>query len=164
VWFVNDTDCRSAIYAAKPNLLVYFDREVHGSWKADICRIAALYLTGGHYFDVDMEVVDPWVPDRNVAFATATTPNKTRYYQSFLASEQNGRILEEALDEMLLFYETKAVRTGKLLGCDTLKTAFDSVAISERGRIIILEEVQFAEDEAAKSCEITALDAAATLG
>jgi hypothetical protein len=150
VWFLNDTDCRSAIYAAKPNLLVFFDREVHGSWKADICRIAALYLTGGHYFDVDMEVVDPWVPDRNVAFATATTPDKTRYYQSFLASEQNGRILEEALDEMLLFYETKAVRTGKLLGCDTLKTAFDSVAISERGRTIILEEVQFAEDEAAK--------------
>jgi hypothetical protein len=109
-----------------------------------------LYLTGGHYFDVDMEVVDPWVPDRNVSFATATNPDKTRYFQSFLASERRGRILEEALDQLLLFYETKAVRTGKLLGCDTLKFAFDSVAISERGRTIILDEVQFSEDEASE--------------
>jgi hypothetical protein len=31
VWFLNDTDYRSVIYTAKPNLLVYFDREKHGS-------------------------------------------------------------------------------------------------------------------------------------
>jgi mannosyltransferase OCH1-like enzyme len=149
VWFLNDMDCRSAIYAAKPNLLVYFDREVHGSWKADICRVAALYLTGGYYFDVDMEAVDPWIPDRNVTFATALQPDKTRYFQSFLASERRGGILEVALDEMLLFYETKMIRTGKLLGPDTLKIAFNSVAISERGSTMFLEEVQFPEDEAA---------------
>ena len=150
VWFLDDNACRSTIYAAKEKLLVYFDREPHGSWKADICRVAALYLTGGYYFDVDMEVVDPWLPDRNVAFATARTPDKTRYFQSFLASERRGRILEEALDELLLFYETKAVRTGKLRGCDALKVAFDSVALSERGRTIFLDEVQLSEDEASE--------------
>jgi hypothetical protein len=133
VWFLNDTDCRSTIYAAKPELVTYFDREVHGSWKADICRVAALYLTGGYYFDVDMEAVNPWTPGNNVTFATALQPDKTRYFQSFLASERRGRgILEAALDKMLLFYKIKMVRTGKLLGPDTLKRAFNSVTISER--------------------------------
>jgi mannosyltransferase OCH1-like enzyme len=63
IWFLDDADCRSAVYAAKPNLVTYFDREPHGSWKADICRVAALYLTGGYYFDVDMEAVNPWIPN-----------------------------------------------------------------------------------------------------
>jgi mannosyltransferase OCH1-like enzyme len=149
VWFLNDTDCRSAIYAAKPELVTYFDREVHGSWKADICRVAALYLTGGYYFDVDMEAVNPWIPGNNVTFATALQPDKTRYFQSFLASEKRGRILKVALDEMLLFYKTKIIRTGKLLGPDTLKIAFNSVAISERESAFFLEEVQIPDDEAA---------------
>jgi mannosyltransferase OCH1-like enzyme len=142
VWFLNDTDCRSAIYTAKPSLLVYFDREVHGSWKADICRVAALYLTGGYYFDADMEVVDPWVPDRNVAFATAMEPDKTRYFQSFLASERNGRILEEALDAMLLFYMNKKTRIMALLGPDTLNWAIRSVPVSEQGKIVLLKETE----------------------
>jgi hypothetical protein len=41
VWFLDDDDCRSAIYAAKQELVTYFDRELRGSWKADICRVAA---------------------------------------------------------------------------------------------------------------------------
>jgi mannosyltransferase OCH1-like enzyme len=147
VWFLNDTDCRSAIYAAKPNLLVFFDREVHGSWKADICRVAALYLTGGYYFDADMEVVDPWVPDRNVAFATATNPDKTSYFQSFLASEQNGRILEEALDAMLLFYMNKKTRIMALIGPDTLSSAIRSVPVSEQGNIVLLKEAEAIPNE-----------------
>ena len=143
VWFMDDDDCRSAIYMAKPNLVNYFDREPHGSWKADICRVAALYLTGGYYFDVDMEAVNAWMPDSNVTFATAIDPPKVRYFQSFLASEQKGRILEEGLDEMLLFYENRKTRTKSFIGPDTLKWATDAVAPSEQGEIVILEEVTF---------------------
>jgi hypothetical protein len=111
--------------------------------------VAALYLTGGYYFDVDMEAVNPWIPGNNVTFATALQPDKTRYFQSFLESEKRGRILEGALDEMLLFYESKRVRTGKLLGPETLKLAFNSVAISERETAIFLEEVEISDDNAA---------------
>jgi mannosyltransferase OCH1-like enzyme len=142
VWFLNDTDCRSAIYAAKPNLLTYFDREVHGSWKADICRVAALYLTGGYYFDADMEAVNPWMHDSNVAFATVDEPSKRRFFQSFLASEPKGRVLEEALDEMLVFYENKTTRKGVFLGPYTLKCAFESVPTFERGETVILQEME----------------------
>jgi hypothetical protein len=142
VWFLNDDDCRSAIYAAKPELVTYFDREVLGSWKADICRVAALYLTGGYYFDVDMEALHPWVPECNVTFATALQPDNTRYFQSFLASERKGRILEEALDEMLLFYEDKKMRTIALIGPDTLNWAIRSVPVSEQGKVTLLKETE----------------------
>jgi mannosyltransferase OCH1-like enzyme len=145
VWFLNDTDCRSAIYAAKPELVTYFDREVHGSWKADICRVAALYLTGGYYFDADMEALYPWVPDSNVAFASATMPENKSYFQSFLASERKGRILEEALDAMLLFYMNKTTRIMALIGPDTLNLAIRNVPVSEQGKIVLLKETELKE-------------------
>jgi hypothetical protein len=143
VWFLDDADCRSAIYASKPNLVTYFDREPHGSWKADICRVAALYLTGGYYFDIDMEAVNPWIPSRNVTFATAVDPSKSRYFQSFLASEKKGRVIDEALNEILLFYENQKLRTKSFMGPDTLKWAFDSIPPSELGETVILEEDTF---------------------
>jgi mannosyltransferase OCH1-like enzyme len=148
VWFLDDDDCRSAIYAARPNLVTYFDREPHGSWKADICRVAALYLTGGYYFDVDMEAVNPWMPRSNVSFATAIDPKKSRYFQSFLASEQNGRVIDEALNEMLLFYENQKLRPKSFLGPDTLFWALESVPPSELGDTVILEEVFFVLEDA----------------
>jgi hypothetical protein len=140
VWFLDDDDCRAAIYAVKPNLIKYFDWEVDGSWKADICRVAALYLTGGYYFDVDMEVVNPWIPNRNVAFATVDQPDTKRYFQSFLVSEKGGRLLEESLDEMLIFYEKRKTRKDILLGPDTLKWAVESVPMGDRGEMVFLLE------------------------
>ena len=144
VWFITDTDCRSAIYAAKPELVTYFDREPHGSWKADICRVAALYLTGGYYFDVDMETVNPWIPDRNVSFATAIEETKIMYFQSFMATTRHSPILKRALHEMLLFYEDRILRTYSLMGPETLKWAVESLSQSELdGDMVVLEEVAF---------------------
>jgi hypothetical protein len=146
VWFLDDEDCRSAIYAAKPTLLVYFDREIHGMFKADICRVAALYLTGGHYFDVDMEAVNPWILGRNVTFATVDDVRKIGFFQSFLASEMKGRVIGEALDEMLLYYENQKIRRGGQMGVDTMKWAFNSIPPSELGETAILEEIQYSPE------------------
>jgi hypothetical protein len=144
VWFLDDDECRSAIYAAKPALVTYFDREVDGSWKADICRVAALYLTGGYYFDVDMEAVNPWIPSHNVTFATADDLGKKAFFQSFLASEMKGRVMGEALEEMLIFYEEKKSRLDILLGPATLKWALDSIPPSELGgETAVLEEIDY---------------------
>ena len=148
VWFLNNMDCLSAIHAAKPALLNYFDLEVHGSWKADICRVAALYLTGGYYFDADMEVVQPWKHDDNVTFATVMNPEKTRYFQSFLVSEPQSRIMKKALSRMLLFYESHMPRKGVLLGPDTMKWAFESVPISDRGQVVFLDEQAYPRAQA----------------
>jgi hypothetical protein len=143
VWFLDDDDCRAAIYATKPALLAFFDREIDGSWKADMCRVAALQLTGGYYFDVDMETINPWIPKSSVAFATVYQPVERGYFQSFLASEKGGRLMKEALDEMLIFYETKKSRNDILLGPMTLLWAFESVPLWDRGETVILQETKF---------------------
>jgi hypothetical protein len=85
--------------------------------------------------------------DSDVTFATVMNPDKTRYFQSFLASEKGGRIMGEALDEMLLFYEDRKTRRKTLIGPNTLKWAVESVPILERGRMVILEEVQLTDSD-----------------
>jgi hypothetical protein len=147
VWFLDDDDCRAAIYFAKPHLLTYFDKEIDGSWKADICRVAALYLTGGYYFDVDMEAVNPWIPGRNATFATVHDPSKTIFFQSFLASEKEGRLMMEHLDELLIFYEDRTSRIDILLGPHTLKWAFNSIPPSELGETVLLQEIGYSLED-----------------
>jgi hypothetical protein len=145
VWFLNDADCLDVIQLTKVNLLSYYSREMNGSWKADICRVAALYLTGGYSFGVDMEVVQPWEHDKGITFATATANNTKQFVQSFIASEKEGRIIKKTLSEMLLYYEKKQSRM-QVMGPSTMKWAFDLVPISERGETVFLEETPFRRD------------------
>jgi hypothetical protein len=150
VWFLNDTDCRSAIHAVRPELLIHFDFERNGSWKADICRIAALYLTGGYYFDVDMEVVQVFRPSRDTTFVTVEAPSTAddpKFFQSFLASDPKNRILGQALEEMLVYYRKQTTRRPThLLGPETLKWAFDSIPADERGKVRLLKELDYDAD------------------
>lgn len=143
VWFLDDEQCRLAIYTAKPHLLPFYNRETLGAFKSDICRMAALYLTGGYYFDEDMQVIKAFTVDSNVKFATVETLDEKHFFQSFIASEREGRVLKKSLSEMLLFYETKRARTHVLLGPDTLKWSYDMVPPSVRGETVILKEAVF---------------------
>jgi hypothetical protein len=144
VWFLNDTDCRSAIHAVRPELLPYFEYERDGAWRADMCRIAALYLSGGYYFDVDMEVVQPFVPSNSTSFVTVkadAAPGDQKFFQSFLASAPKSRILEQALEEMLEYYRKQRTHLSThLMGPETLKWAFDMVPEHERGKVRLLKE------------------------
>jgi hypothetical protein len=144
VWFLSDDHCRRAIIATKPELLLYFNKEQDGSFKADICRVAALYLKGGYYFDVDMEAVQAFVPDSNVSFITAYDETMKRFFQSFLASEPGNRILREALDVMLNYYSQNKLRGDIKLGPTTLLEAMNAVPLSERGKTHLLTEMHLA--------------------
>lgn len=70
VVFLDDDMCREKIKASEPRLLSWFNREKLGMYKADICRVAALYLAGGYYFDVDIRVVEPIELADNVTFSS----------------------------------------------------------------------------------------------
>jgi mannosyltransferase OCH1-like enzyme len=92
---------------------------VHRYSKADLCRVAALHEYGGYYFDVGIRTVEPVRLAAGVEFATvlaydgrgidssdnATNNNTNSFSRSFIAAAPRHPILEEALRNMLLWYE-----------------------------------------------------------
>jgi len=72
--YLNDTSCR--IYLSKyagDEFVEIYDREIHGSFKGDICRSAVLLREGGFYADLDFQFHDPLASliGENTTFMTA---------------------------------------------------------------------------------------------
>jgi len=141
VWFLTDETCRDIIQKANSTLLRFFDTEHYGKFKADICRVAALYLKGGYYFDVDIRVVKPVLLSEKISFATVVTEDDAQFFQAFLASEPQSPILREAFAEMICVYTHHENLRGILVGPITLKRAYDKVKTDERGEVRLFHEV-----------------------
>lgn len=142
VKFLDDTECIQIIKEAEPRLLHHFLNETKGAFKGDICRAAALYLYGGYYFDVDMEVITPVLLDRNITFSTAKGGFKF-FFNSFMASTAGHPVLRRNFDVMLDYYSGKGClgRTQKVnMGCCTLFDAYNQASDRERGPHLLLEE------------------------
>jgi len=115
VWFLDNNDCRQVLHRVKPALERFFLAETSGSFKSDLCRVAALYEQGGYYMDIDMKAVRPFVidsvkrhvPSTPIGFVTVAMTTGNAFFQSFLAAEPKSGILEKALDKMLDFYQEK---------------------------------------------------------
>ena len=54
VLYFNNSACRPYLAQNNPDMVKYFDREKHGSYRGDICRTAVLAKEGGFYLDLDM--------------------------------------------------------------------------------------------------------------
>jgi len=109
LWFLREKDCRIAVELAEPKLLPSYLNETRGNNKANLCRVAALYLKGGYYFDVDMGTIRAVPLSDNTTFAVpheylepARNGNKDQYLQglfnSFLAVTPGHPVLRKNLD------------------------------------------------------------------
>jgi hypothetical protein len=146
VWFLDDRHCRSAIQATKPELLYHFDDEANGSYKADICRVAALQLKGGYYFDVDIEVVKPFIVPNDVSFSTVNDGSDTHFFQAFMASVPSSLILEQTLEVMLNYYKLPEFNRPIIkLGPSTLFDAYSDLSAQKRGNVHLLDEIDLLE-------------------
>ena len=153
VKFLDDTECNQIIQEAEPRLLHHFLNETKGAFKGDICRAAALYLYGGYYFDVDMEVITPVLLDRNITFSTARGAVKF-FFNSFMASTAGHPVLRRNFDVMLDYYSGKGClgRTRKVnMGCCTLFDAYNQASDMERGPHLLLEEHNLDSSNSARS-------------
>lgn len=91
--YLNDSACVAAIARAEPRLVPHFrNSSTAGKFRADICRVAYLYLRGGYYFDVDMVTVQALRLPNNVTFASAVADTSAGaadphgvFFQSLLA-------------------------------------------------------------------------------
>jgi mannosyltransferase OCH1-like enzyme len=118
-----------------------FQEEPRGDFKADLCRLAALFLHGGYYFDVDLEVVKPLQLDPLISFSTARDAGAS-FFQAFLAATPGHPLLRANLKTMMEYYVEKRgrcyVRKTQLVGPCTLKMAWDRV--SRLGHVRLLQE------------------------
>jgi hypothetical protein len=108
VLFFDDHDCLEMIRKVEPRLALPFELETTGSFKADICRLAALYAYGGYYFDVDLEAIRP-LPQRVMSFNNSrvsfvsswTLPLKNEFFQAILAVSSNHPVIRANMDVMI---------------------------------------------------------------
>ena len=128
VVFLDDVDCLYHIESTAPFLKQLFLQETDGSYKSDICRAAFLVRYGGYYFDVDMQVVQPFVAPPGVQFVTVKDAARENFFQSFLATTAQNFILKRSLHETGFYYAEGLRKEDErivLLGPYTLQQAFD---------------------------------------
>lgn len=148
VVMLDNDDCRKIIDRAAPFLMEHFEKEEKGSYKADMCRLATLYESGGYYFDVDMELVEPFVAPLGVDFVTVVEGESTYFFQSFLATSPKHPVIERALHVVQEYYEKDRYSTWPQktwMGPYTLKHAFDDCyrAATERlTNVYLLKELK----------------------
>jgi hypothetical protein len=148
VWFLTDRECEKAIAKVRPHMLPLFLRERRGSYKADICRIAALYWTGGYYFDVDLRVMEPVRLDPDVSFATVEMVPRSDmshgyFFQAFIAVAPRHPLLLKTMDAMEEWYRNQTV--DELMGPKTMRQAFDALSSDDRGLYHLLHEINLEE-------------------
>ena len=154
VHFMDNAECRQNIEQAEPKLVQFFDsendKENSGAFRADICRVATLYLHGGYYFDTDLEVVHVVELGPNVQFSTVTaqvekvmladgTWRVGEFFQAFLACSAQNPILRETIRAMIEYYQGTRTLHG-LMGTSTLRDGFDAIPAHKRGEVYLMEE------------------------
>jgi len=157
VRFLADDDCirsiRNAVSLLPSNenntaaismadrLVRSFQNEAAGMFKADLCRGAALYETGGLYFDVDLGVrnMSLWDALRpETTFATVRVHGQSKhpgsFFQAFIGSTPYHPVLGEYIVLFDQYYRGNLPSLkGKPLGVVLLKRAYDNVLEREQG-------------------------------
>jgi Glycosyltransferase sugar-binding region containing DXD motif len=144
VRFLTDQDCIQSLQSVlgeNAPLIQYFEKETKGMYKADICRGAALWETGGIYLDVDVGLRMPLtdVLEANTTFATTLVHKDSQhiggFFQAFMASTPRHAILERYLELFLEHYQGKRPVKKGPLGVILLRQAFDDVVLQKHKEV-----------------------------
>lgn len=120
-----------------------------GKYRADMCRIASLYVHGGYYFDVDLQVITPIQGlSSKINFITSRETGdfgSSGFFQAFTAATPGHAILKQALQEMLEFYKDQHSGGSGThqLGTTTLRRAHDKIVRmcpTKRQNVWLLQE------------------------
>jgi hypothetical protein len=153
VRFLNDDDCKNSIRATlgeDTKLIDYFDKETHGMYKADICRGAALYETGGLYFDIDIEAkMSLWsVIDKKTEFVTVLVHKDSNhhggFFQAFIGVVPQHKVMKRYVELFVEYYEGK-VKVNGPLGVYFLRMAYDELNEEEKTKSELWQEVRYHE-------------------
>jgi hypothetical protein len=136
VRFLTDDECIQSIrnmMGPATMLLDYFRNETQGMYKADLCRGAALWETGGLYFDVDLGVrMNIWqVLNEATTFATVKvhfqSKHKGAFFQAFMAATPKHPVIRRYVELFLDYYQGRLPDVKGPLGVILLRRAFDEI-------------------------------------
>lgn len=146
VKFLVDSNCTDLLKEVDQELNLSLSNSflavTSGAFKSDLCRLAVLYLHGGYYFDIDMEVIQPILLGDEISFSSATSTIRPVFFQSYLASTPRHPIIRRNLDTMEEYYRGEGQcikRKTRVVGCCTLMTAWKQT--QKKGNVKILQEV-----------------------
>ena len=146
VHFMSDEDCIPFIKRMEPRMVSYFLDEKEGAFKADICRIAALYFHGGYYSDIDMKTIEPFVlSGKRYTFATVRCKegigdrnivSTCGFFQSFIASTPGHVLLRVSMEIILQVYIEDGDKS--MLGVLAMHHAYEKLSEKEKDTIYLL--------------------------
>eukprot|EP00527_Entomoneis_sp_CCMP2396_P007705 CAMPEP_0198142468 /NCGR_PEP_ID=MMETSP1443-20131203/5247_1 /TAXON_ID=186043 /ORGANISM="Entomoneis sp., Strain CCMP2396" /LENGTH=506 /DNA_ID=CAMNT_0043805483 /DNA_START=308 /DNA_END=1828 /DNA_ORIENTATION=- len=128
LWFLNNTDCLSALRRVEPRLIRHFKAEKEGKYKGDVCRLAALYLAGGYYIDVDMKALRPVILKANTTFASVQS--NQGFFNAFTAAQPGHSIVYHSLQIMLRYYQNRT--TDQQWSSESYYNSYDYGMMPER--------------------------------
>jgi hypothetical protein len=118
VKYLTEEECKKLIDTVEPKLVHPYEYEDSNDNKSALCRVAALYLHGGYFFDVELEVRVPFVDqdggagaggsssdEPSTTFVTAMMENGHGMFPAFLGSTPHHPVLEHALHQMVKYYD-----------------------------------------------------------
>mmetsp|Transcript_23317 Transcript_23317/g.35970 ORF Transcript_23317/g.35970 Transcript_23317/m.35970 type:complete len:287 (-) Transcript_23317:148-1008(-) len=156
--FLTDDDCLTAIRKVVDmdknsklrKLEDYFLREDRGMIKADVCRGAALFLSGGLYFDVDLQLrMNVWdIIKHDTEFVVPLVHKdhkvKGAFFQAFIGVTPRNQIILRYLEYFVEYYEDKRpVTKTKSKGVVLLREAYDSLYSEKSDDHEFWQEVKF---------------------
>ncbi|GKY92252.1 hypothetical protein MPSEU_000196400 [Mayamaea pseudoterrestris] len=109
---LNETDCLRIIHEAEPRLDSYYTLLTDNAGKAALCRLAALYATGGYAVDPDAPPMQ--VPNgsslHNCTFVAIRNYNLQDFSSSMFAATARHEIMRLALDLLVNEYDDSTER------------------------------------------------------
>ena len=139
VEFLDIANCKKKIYRSYPTLLPFYEEEPNIRLKLEMCKLSALYLDGGYFVDVRLDVITPPRLDSSVSFSAAQHPNRPLLMPYCLASKPNTWILYSELERILQQYENlqdinKGLQTNFI---DNTSNIFQSKFLKNRCSLVI---------------------------
>lgn len=141
--FLSDADCAAFVRKnCDTDIADFYDQEVRGSYRGDICRVCVLAHEGGFYLDLDVQMyypVDSLVDERTTFFSTFSEDGAV--LNAMMGVIPNSPVMLEALNQLKMWYRGEInvqaqETTSEWMGPVTMLRALRQVARQSCGRWI----------------------------